>query len=78
MALTFRPSQWFSLGLPSESSVSLELRLSIYGIFRGCVLYKYSPRPQIALQTMGMDGIYHPPSLQMWVVREYNSMDLSN
>ena len=48
MALTFRPSQWISLGLPSESAVSLDLGLSIYEIFRGCVLYKYSPRPQIA------------------------------
>ena len=26
-----------------------------------------------SLQTMGMDGNFHPPSLQKWVVREYNS-----
>ena len=52
MALTFRPSQWISLGLPSESAVSLDLGLSMYGIFRGCVLYKYSPRPQIAWEWM--------------------------
>ena len=36
------------LDLQTKSAVSLEIGLSIYGIFRGCVLYKYSPRPQIA------------------------------
>ena len=47
-ALTLRPSQWISLDLPFESAVSLDLGLSIYGIFRVCVLHICSSRPQIA------------------------------
>ena len=42
VALTFRPSLWISLGLQVEIVVSLDLGLSIYGTFRGCVLYKYN------------------------------------
>ena len=67
VALTFRPSLWISLGLPVESAVSLDLGLSIYGIFRGCVLYKYSPRPQIASKPWEwMEISIHPHCKSEW------------
>ena len=75
MALTFRPSQWISRSLPSESAVSLDLGLSIYGIFRGCPTHIFSKTTN-SLQTMEMHGNFHPPSPQKWLVREYNSHGL--
>ena len=67
VALTFRPSLWISLGLPVKSAVSLDLGLSIYGIFRGCVLYKYSPRPQIASKPWEwMEISIHPHCKSGW------------
>ena len=67
MALTFRLSQWISLGLPPESAVSLDLGLSICGIFKGCVLYKYSPRPQITSKLWEwMEISIHPHHKSGW------------
>ena len=68
MALTFRPSQWISLGPPSKPVVSLDLELSICGIFRG-VSYTN------ILQDHG-NGNFYPLLLQKWVVMEYNSHGL--
>ena len=67
MALTLSPSQWISLGLPSESAVSFDLGLSICEIFRVCVLYKYSPRPQIASKPWEwMEISIHPHCESGW------------
>ena len=75
VALTFRPSQWISLGLPVKIAVSLDLGLSIYGIFRGCPIQIFSKTTN-SHQAMGMDGNFHPPSLPKWVAREYFSHGL--
>ena len=67
MALTFRPSVWISLGLPVKSAVSLDLGLSTFGIFRGCVQYKYSPRPQNASKPWEwMEISIHPHCKSGW------------
>ena len=67
MALAFKLSQWISLGLPSKSAVSLDLGLSIYGIIRGCVLYKFPPKPQIAsILWKWMEISIHPHHESGW------------
>ena len=76
IALTFRQSLWSSLGLPSESAVSLDIRLSIYGIFRLVCPIQIFSKTTNSLQTMGMDGNFHPPSSQKCMAGEYHSHGL--
>ena len=39
-------------------------------------MHIYSQRSINSLQTMEMEGNFHPHLQQRWVVREYNSYDL--
>ena len=76
MALTFRQVNCSDLALSSSQLISLDIQMSKYGSFMGCVQHIYSPRAQIASKTMEIHGNFHQPSLWYQVAREYYSYGL--